>query len=236
MPILPDYLSHLNYDGYVGMPNSLVYKSFDLHYVPAILGKHPLAGNSIINFTISNNKDKLLEELIAQDIQKEQKDRLGDENSSIGILLAVKALVQLIVTPIVGHLTLRCGYLLPVVFGTSCLLLASLGMSFKYDVIHKLFQRKFNSVFAIGVSYYALLFARALQGVASSCIGVCGMSIVAQLYPEEEKRSKVMGIVLGSIALGVLLGYPFGGILYDFIGKSAPFYILSGIIFAVLCK
>lgn len=53
------------------------------------------------------------------------------------------------------------------------------------------------------------------------------MSLVAQLYPENEKRSKVMGIVLGSVALGVLLGYPFGGVLYDFVGKSAPFYILS---------
>jgi DHA1 family solute carrier family 18 vesicular amine transporter 1/2 len=54
------------------------------------------------------------------------------------------------------------------------------------------------------------------------------MSLVAELYPEEEKRSKVMGIVLGSVATGVLIGYPFGGILYDFIGKSAPFFITSG--------
>lgn len=131
VPILPDYLSHLNYDGFVTVPNSLVYKSFDLHYVPTILGKHPLAGNSIINFTISTNKDKLLEELIAQDVQKDQKEHLGDENSSIGILLAAKALVQLIVTPIVGHLTLRYGYLLPVVFGTTCLLVASLGKCFR---------------------------------------------------------------------------------------------------------
>lgn len=130
VPILPDYLSHLNYDGFISMPNSLVYKSFDLHYVPTILGKHPLAGNSIINFTISNNnKDKLLEEIIARDVQKAQKQHLDDENSSIGMLLAGKALVQLIVTPIVGHLTIRCGYLIPVVFGTMCLLVASLGIS-----------------------------------------------------------------------------------------------------------
>lgn len=60
------------------------------------------------------------------------------------------------------------------------------------------------------------------------------MSLVAQLYPEDEKRSKIMGVILGSIALGVLLGYPFGGILYDFIGKSAPFYILSVLILADL--
>lgn len=132
MPILPDYLSHLNYDGFISMPNSLVYKSFDLHYVPTILGKHPLAGSSVINFTVTNNRDKLLEELIAQDVQKDQKEHLGDENSSIGILLAAKALVQLVVTPIVGHLTRRCGYLLPVVFGTTCLLVASLGTLSNY--------------------------------------------------------------------------------------------------------
>jgi DHA1 family solute carrier family 18 vesicular amine transporter 1/2 len=36
-----------------------------------------------------------------------------------------------------------------------------------------------------------------------------------------------MGIVLGSMALGVLLGYPFGSLLYDFVGKMAPFLIIS---------
>lgn len=53
------------------------------------------------------------------------------------------------------------------------------------------------------------------------------MSLIAQMYPEDAKRSRVMGIILGSVALGVLIGYPFGGILYDFVGKSAPFYILA---------
>lgn len=37
----------------------------------------------------------------------------------------------------------------------------------------------------------------------------------------------MLGIVLGSMALGVLLGYPFGGILYAFVGKSAPFFIIA---------
>lgn len=66
-----------------------------------------------------------------------------------------------------------------------------------------------------------------MQGIASACIGVCGMSLIAQLYPEDAKRSRVMGVILGSVALGVLVGYPFGGVLYDFVGKSAPFYILA---------
>lgn len=56
------------------------------------------------------------------------------------------------------------------------------------------------------------------------------MSIIFQMYPEEEKRSKVMGITLGSIALGVLAGYPFGGVLYDLVGRRTPFVILTCLI------
>lgn len=52
---------------------------------------------------------------------------LSGENGSIGMLLATKALVQLVVTPFVGRLTLRLGYRIPMVFGTFCLLIASLG-------------------------------------------------------------------------------------------------------------
>lgn len=54
------------------------------------------------------------------------------------------------------------------------------------------------------------------------------------MYPEEKTRSQVIGIILGSMALGVLLGYPFGGILYAFIGKSAPFFIIAILTFIVL--
>lgn len=89
-------------------------------------------------------------------------------------------------------------------------------------------------MFAIGTTYAVLLMARALQGVASACIGVCGMSLIAQLYPEEERRSRVMGILLGSVALGVLIGYPFGGIVYDWAGKATPFWILAGLLAACL--
>lgn len=46
-------------------------------------------------------------------------------------------------------------------------------------------------------------------------------------------RSQVIGIVLGSMALGVLLGYPFGGILYAFNGKSAPFFIIAFLTFII---
>lgn len=46
----------------------------------------------------------------------------------------------------------------------------------------------------------------------------------------------MIGIVLGSMALGVLLGYPFGGILYALNGKSAPFFVISILTFLILGK
>lgn len=198
VPILPDYLAGFR-DNY-SVPETLIYKNFDLHYVSGILSKHPLTGNSLVNYTINSNEERFKDK------------KLEDENGSVGILLAVKAVVQLIFNPIVGNLTNCLGYRIPIVFGTFCVLVASL-------------------IFGIGESYATLFFARALQGIGSACIGVCGMSLVAQSYPEEDKRSKIMGIVLGSIALGVLLGYPFGGILYDFVGKSAPFFIIAALLF-----
>ena len=62
------------------------------------------------------------------------------------------------------------------------------------------------------------------------------MSLVASQYPEEDERSKVMGFVLGSIALGVLVGYPIGSILYDIEGKMAPFLLVSFFILVPVSK
>lgn len=130
MPILPDYLSTLNSG--LSPVNSVVYKNFDLHYVPTILGKHPITGSSAINFTITANDKERTDEYFetggVDDVDGviERKTNLIDENSSIGILLATKALIQLIITPVVGNLTLRWGYRSLIVFGTFCLLVASL--------------------------------------------------------------------------------------------------------------
>ena len=36
-----------------------------------------------------------------------------------------------------------------------------------------------------------------------------------------------MGYVLGGIAAGVLIGYPLGGVMFEFFGESAPFVVVS---------
>ena len=42
--------------------------------------------------------------------------------------------------------------------------------------------------------------------------------MVARMYEDnEEERSKFMGYILGGIATGVLIGYPLGGFLFQFV-------------------
>lgn len=124
--------------------------------------------------------------------------------------------MQLILNPAVGSLTGSLGYARPLFLGNLSLLLAAM-------------------LFAFGQTYESLFLARSIQGISSACIGVSGMSLVASQYPQEDKRSKIMGFVLGSIALGVLVGYPIGSVLYDLEGKMAPFLLVSCLIVVVIC-
>ena len=82
-------------------------------------------------------------------------------------------------------------------------------------------------VFAFGRSYSVLFFARALQGIGSSCSSVSGMGMLADRYTDDKERGNAMGLALGGLALGVLIGPPFGGFMYQFVGKTAPFLILA---------
>ncbi|GAB6031559.1 hypothetical protein CHUAL_009324 [Chamberlinius hualienensis] len=131
-----------------------------------------------------------------------------NENAKVGLLFSSKAFVQLITNSFIGMVICRVGYIIPLVSGNICMTISSV-------------------VFACSSSYGWLFFARSLQGIGSSCIAVAGLGMIADRYSDDKERSKVMGIALGGIAMGVLVGYPFGGILYDFVGKAAPFYIIT---------
>ncbi|XP_050437395.1 synaptic vesicular amine transporter-like isoform X2 [Adelges cooleyi] len=149
--------------------------------------------------------------LLASSLLK-MKQTLDNENETVGILLSSKAIVQLLMNPVVGVFTSYVGYNLPIFLGSILLIIISV-------------------LFAYGESFASLLIARSLQGTASALIGVSGMCLIAdQKHMSELRRSKVMGLVMGSIALGVLVGYPFGGILYDLVNKPTPFIIIIGVI------
>ena len=135
--------------------------------------------------------------------------KISGESLEVGILLASKAVVQLLVNPFIGYLTDRIGYKIPMLSGFSIMFISTLA-------------------FAFGTNYLWLFFARAFQGIGSSCASVSGMAVLAQSYPDYNERGNVMGIALsGGIALGVLIGPTFGGFMYEFVGKSSPFLILA---------
>lgn len=123
VPILPDYLSHFLDNRTLVTSHAIsVHPRPDVHHAPNVVGKHPIAGKTQINFSIPNEEsyDEIVP--IAPNID----EVLESENGSIGLLLAMKALVQLITNPIVGNLSIRLGYRIPIVFGTLWLLLSSL--------------------------------------------------------------------------------------------------------------
>ncbi|KAL8187288.1 UNVERIFIED_CONTAM: hypothetical protein K2H54_043090 [Gekko kuhli] len=85
------------------------------------------------------------------------------------------------------------------------------------------------AVFAFSESYKLLFIARSLQGVGSSCSSVAGMGMLASVYTDDEERGNAMGIALGGMAMGVLVGPPFGSVMYEFVGKAAPFLVLAAL-------
>ncbi|KAK0396707.1 hypothetical protein QR680_001821 [Steinernema hermaphroditum] len=133
---------------------------------------------------------------------------LAEENVQVGLMFGSKALIQLITNPMIGPLTNKIGYTLPM-FAGFCIMFLSTVM------------------FAFGSSFGTLWLARALQGIGSACTSTSGMGMLAQAYPDDMERGSAMGIALGGLALGVLVGPPYGGVFYQWSGKELPFILLA---------
>nr|VZI02554.1 unnamed protein product [Spirometra erinaceieuropaei] len=59
------------------------------------------------------------------------------------------------------------------------------------------------------------------------------MGMLATYYKDPKERSQAFGYALTALALGVLVGPTYGGIVYEFVNRRAPYLILSAL--AVLC-
>ncbi|KAL4232381.1 hypothetical protein ACF0H5_009949 [Mactra antiquata] len=136
--------------------------------------------------------------------------RAISENSKVGWLLGSKAIVQMVANPVVGFLSNRVSYRHLLLFGISVFLVSS-------------------AVFAAAESYVLLLIARASQGIGSAATLIAGMSMIAENYLDDKERSRAMGIAMGGLSLGILVGYPFGGFMYAFCGKSVPFVVIGAL-------
>lgn len=119
------------------------------------------------------------------------------ETVEIGIMFASKAFVQLLVNPIVGILTHRIGYSIPMFCGFIIMFVSTISeyfvflylsiFSFNTIDVHFCFEN-LSIVFAFGRSYWVLFLARALQGVGSSCSSVSGMGMLADRYTDDKVR------------------------------------------------
>lgn len=167
------------------------------------------SSDDYIDYESMDESELTPEQRAQMELEKKRKhDDLMHENVEVGVMFASKAVVQLITNPFVGPLTNRIGYSIPMFMGFIIMFLSTL-------------------IFAFSRSYAVLFFARALQGVGSSCSSVSGMGMLAERFPDDKERGNAMGIALGGLALGVLIGPPFGGFMYQFVGKSAPFIALA---------
>ncbi|VDK21868.1 unnamed protein product [Taenia asiatica] len=154
------------------------------------------------------------------------------ENFRVGMLFASKSIVQLVVNPFVGPLTNRQNRVFDsYVYRISHhVLLHNRGkgefvVHTNVDDTHLVFNP--NLVFAFGESYTVLLIARAIQGAGSACSSVSGMGTIATFYTDSKERTRAFGTALSGLALGVLVGPTFGGIVYQFVDKKAPFLMLA---------
>ncbi|KAG8441091.1 hypothetical protein GDO86_006729 [Hymenochirus boettgeri] len=134
----------------------------------------------------------------------------NDQNTRVGLLLAMKAILQLITNPIVGKIADKVGYDTPLFCGFVVMFISTL-------------------MFAFAESYLLLIIARGIQGIGSSFTVVSGMGMVAQVFPDDVERGKAMGISMGSNAFGIVVGPPFGSLMYDYVGKSSPFLVIAAI-------
>ncbi|XP_043993387.1 probable vesicular acetylcholine transporter-A [Gambusia affinis] len=132
----------------------------------------------------------------------------GNFDLQIGVLFASKAILQLLVNPLSGTFIDRVGYDIPLFIGLNIMFLSTL-------------------TFAFAENYATLFLARSIQGLGSAFADTSGIALIADKFTEETERSKALGIALAFISFGSLVAPPFGGVLYEFAGKQAPFLILA---------
>ncbi|XP_038071032.1 synaptic vesicular amine transporter-like [Patiria miniata] len=210
VPILPDYIFAQEHPEYV---NGRLMSEYNRSNCTQLPTEHLSSMDTADPMWIDECNVNGTSATMSPEEKLEYRLLLRHANLKVGILFASKAIVQLITNPFVGPLTNRVGYSIPMFTGFVIMFVSTL-------------------VFAFGQSYWLLIVARMIQGIGSSCSSVAGMGMLAQRYPGYEERGAAMGIALAGLAFGVLIGPPFGGAMYQFVGKESAFLVLAALALA----
>lgn len=133
---------------------------------------------------------------------------LGLKGSDLGILVALFALAQMIISPFGGGLADKLGKKLIICIG---LVLFSIS----------------EFMFAVGHSFTILVISRVLGGFSAGMVmpGVTGL--IADISPSQDK-AKNFGYMSAIINSGFILGPGFGGFLAE-VSHRLPFYFAGGL-------
>lgn len=134
--------------------------------------------------------------------------KVGRDESYVGLLFAIYAVGFLLATPVFGIWSDKSRTRkLPMILGQAGLALATV-------------------LFALANSFWLLVVARLLQGMAAAVSWTLGLALLADAVPEAE-HGQAMGIVFGFNTLGYFVGPLIGGILTQVVNIQTPFIIGS---------
>ncbi|KAG0270006.1 hypothetical protein DFQ27_000970 [Actinomortierella ambigua] len=145
-------------------------------------------------------------------------DRMHGSAVHTGMLLAVYALGMLIASPLFGTLgDYFVSRRVPMLIGLVGMLASTV-------------------FFMLASNIYILILARLLQGMAGGSVWTLGLALIADVFPTEALGVQ-MGKALIGYTLGLMMGPPLGGLLYDYGGYRAPFYFCCSItVVDILCR
>ncbi|KAJ6669024.1 hypothetical protein lerEdw1_007833 [Lerista edwardsae] len=99
------------------------------------------------------------------------------------------------------------------------------GLLFASKATVQLLTNPFIGPMTNRIGYQIPMFA----GFCIMFLSTIRMGMLASVYTDDEERGNAMGIALGGMAMGVLVGPPFGSVMYEFVGKAAPFLVLAAL-------
>ncbi|KAL0860253.1 hypothetical protein ABMA27_009678 [Loxostege sticticalis] len=144
----------------------------------------------------------------------------GGSQAVVGLVLGAKAGAQLVAAPLASAAVCRAGPAPVLRAATAMLALAALGVAGCSSV-----EGGWGALCVGG--------ARAAQGAGAALGGVAGLALAAVALPTRQ-RDRAIGALLGAVALGVLVGYPFGGAANALWSRSVPFLLIAAALLADL--
>ncbi|KAJ8708532.1 hypothetical protein PYW07_010657 [Mythimna separata] len=158
-------------------------------------------------------QDAPLASLLNHTVRHIDADTGGGSQALVGLVLGAKAAAQLLAAPLAGAAVCRRGAA-PVLRAATATLA---GAAIVFTCVSGRVGWRAALCVALG---------RAAHGAGAALANVAGLALAASAVPEPQ-RDRAIGALLGAVALGVLVGYPFGGATYALWSRGAPFLLIA---------